>query len=207
MTMVDIQHFFDSLRPSLESQLLTAFVPLRAGDRVLEAGCGTGYISLVLGWKHPYCREIVGVDIDPAAVRAAEQNYRTLIAIWSGYLPPIRFRKADVREMVDTEPQFDVLLSNPPFFSAKASRPSPVVSRHLSRQDRELPPEQLMEAARGLVKGGGLLAVVYPATRAREVYTRAREQDFEIIKEEIHTGVRKRNDGIRLLLMKVPTSV
>jgi len=64
-----------------------------------------------------------------------------------------------------------------------------------------------MEAARGLVKGGGLLAVVYPATRAREVYTRAREQDFEIIKEEIHTGVRKRNDGIRLLLMKVPTSV
>jgi len=202
MTMVDIHLFFDRLRPPLESQLLTGFVSLRPGDRVLEVGCGSGYISLALGWKHPFCREIVGVDIDPGAVREAEKNRDELQTIWKGYLPPIRFQRADVGEMDTQEPRFDVLVSNPPFFSAKASRPSPSAARRAARQDYHLAPEILMAGAGRLLNPGGRLAVVYPTLRVHEIYTRAREHAFEVIKEEIHSGVRTRNGGIRLLLMK-----
>lgn len=202
MTLVDIQHFFDRLRPPLESTLLAGFVSLSPGVRVLEVGCGTGYISLVLGWKHPFSREIVGVDINPAAVQDAEKNRRELEEIWKGYLPPIRFLQANMAEMDTSGPRFDFLVSNPPFFPAKASRPSPSASRRAARQDQQLTPEILMAGAVRLLNPGGLLALVYPALRVHEIYTRARENAFEVIKEEIHSGVRMRNGGIRLLLMK-----
>ncbi len=46
---------------------------LKAGDRVLDMGCGSGILGI--GAKRLGCGEVVSVDIDENAVRIAEENF------------------------------------------------------------------------------------------------------------------------------------
>jgi SAM-dependent methyltransferase len=53
-----------------EARLIDAMVP--RGSRVLDAGCGPGRIG---GHLHSAGHEVVGVDLDPALIDAAEQDH------------------------------------------------------------------------------------------------------------------------------------
>lgn len=53
-----------------EARLVDAFLPRRA--RVLDAGCGPGRVGAVL---HDAGHAVVGVDVDPVLVAAAEQDH------------------------------------------------------------------------------------------------------------------------------------
>lgn len=53
-----------------EARLVDAFLPRRA--RVLDAGCGPGRVGAVL---HAAGHEVVGVDVDPVLIAAAEEDH------------------------------------------------------------------------------------------------------------------------------------
>jgi SAM-dependent methyltransferase len=53
-----------------EARLVDAFLPRRA--RVLDAGCGPGRVGAFL---HEAGHEVVGVDVDPVLIEAAEQDH------------------------------------------------------------------------------------------------------------------------------------
>lgn len=53
-----------------EARLVDAMLP--RGARVLDAGCGTGRIAAAL---HERGHAVVGVDVDPALIEAAEADY------------------------------------------------------------------------------------------------------------------------------------
>ncbi|HLU75278.1 MAG TPA: methyltransferase domain-containing protein [Nonomuraea sp.] len=53
-----------------EARLVDAMVP--RGARILDAGCGTGRIAGALAEAG---HDVVGVDVDPALIEAAEQDY------------------------------------------------------------------------------------------------------------------------------------
>src|SRR5690606_28667034 len=53
-----------------EARLVDAMVP--RGARILDAGCGTGRVSGALAEAG---HDVVGVDVDPALIEAAEQDY------------------------------------------------------------------------------------------------------------------------------------
>lgn len=53
-----------------EARLMDALLPRRA--RVLDAGCGSGRLGAAL---HAAGHEVVGVDVDPVLVTAAEEDY------------------------------------------------------------------------------------------------------------------------------------
>jgi SAM-dependent methyltransferase len=53
-----------------EARLVDAFLPRRA--RVLDAGCGPGRVGAFL---HEAGHEVVGVDVDPVLVAAAEEDH------------------------------------------------------------------------------------------------------------------------------------
>lgn len=54
-----------------EARLIDAMLPHR-GSRVLDAGCGPGRVSAVL---HAAGHQVVGVDVDPELIAAAEQDH------------------------------------------------------------------------------------------------------------------------------------
>lgn len=73
------------------------------GIRLLDAGCGVGDWSFELAALRPNW-EIVGVDIDPAAIEVADQRRRSLT------LPNVSFRESDFLTF-DVPERFDVVLS------------------------------------------------------------------------------------------------
>ena len=71
--------------------------------RILDAGCGPGVFTMELAKQHPQA-EVLGIDIDEAAVRRAQ-----LIAATAG-ISNCRFATADVTELTYFE-EFDLIVS------------------------------------------------------------------------------------------------
>ena len=101
-----------------EARFVDAMVP--RGSRILDAGCGPGRLA---GYLAEAGHDVVGVDVDPALIEAAEQDY-----------PGPRYVVADLAELDlpargIAEP-FDVIVSagNVMAFLAASTR-GPVLSR------------------------------------------------------------------------------
>lgn len=73
---------------------------LAAGRRVLDAACGEGYGSALLA---SVATEVVGVDIDDAAIAHARSRY--------GTQANLRFERADVTELPFGDGRFDLVVS------------------------------------------------------------------------------------------------
>src|SRR5580692_10321890 len=86
----------DGYRFSLDSILLARFVRVRASDRVLELGAGTGVISLAIAALH-HPREIVAVEIQPELVAMLRRNAEL------NRIESIRAVAMDLRRLPDAE--------------------------------------------------------------------------------------------------------
>jgi trans-aconitate methyltransferase len=65
---------------------LTALIPSAAPERVLEVGCGSGYLLRLLASRCPGAAELAGVDLAPgmikvAAASAADERLRFSVII------------------------------------------------------------------------------------------------------------------------------
>jgi len=72
-------------------------LPLVAGKRVLDVGCGEGYGAALLAER---AREVVGVDYSPAAIEHARAAYRA---------PNLRFERMDATALEPELGTFDVV--------------------------------------------------------------------------------------------------
>lgn len=194
-----IQLFFDSLRPCQESQMLARYLHIEPGERILDIGCGTGYLSLNAGWKFPHCGGVVGIDIVPHSIAQAEINLNRLQAIHAVPLPPIRFTVEDAKTLTTSEEPFDVLIANPPFFVTHSSRFSTTQERRIARQDTELTLTELFGCVVRNLRSGGRFYLVIPAQRWEEVRCCAGQCDFKIAEMKCDGTVRKRSGGVRLI--------
>lgn len=99
-------------RAGADAALLAAACQAKAGDRVIEAGCGAGGALLAAAARNPEAR-FVGVERDPEALRLAGEN----IAL-NELEERVRAVAGDVADgfrALRMEP-FDHTLANPPFF-------------------------------------------------------------------------------------------
>lgn len=81
--------------------------------RAVDIGCGSGAAGICIAKRAPEA-EVVLVDINPAAMRAARVNARLTGA------DGVEVRRSDM--LRDVEGQFDLIVSNPPFMIDTAER-------------------------------------------------------------------------------------
>jgi tRNA1Val (adenine37-N6)-methyltransferase len=121
------------------------------GQRILDAGTGTGVIALMLAQRYPGAR-VTAIDIDEGAVRQAQQNVTK-----SPFAAQVTVLQETLQEH---QGEYDAIVSNPPFFIDSLAAPDE--QRNMARHTATLTYAELMQAAYRLLSDEGELSVVVP---------------------------------------------
>ena len=128
--------------------------------RVLDIGCGSGIIALMLLQRG--VSSAVGIEIDPLAAVEAAENARK--SVWNDRMQIVF---GDFCDLSAVRPLgfFDLIVSNPPFFSK--SLKSPDSKRNATRHnDETLPFERLIQNAAAVLSDNGLFSLILPVPEA-----------------------------------------
>jgi tRNA1(Val) A37 N6-methylase TrmN6 len=129
--------------------------------RVLELGCGTGIMALMLAGFRPDWK-ITGVDIQPELIEIARLN-----ALNIGV--DIAFDVADFTRDDFPGTEYDLILGNPPYYPVQMGRVSPIPEKAAARHELYCTLPSVVDClSRGLAPdGNGYL--MYPCFREVEL--------------------------------------
>jgi release factor glutamine methyltransferase len=91
--------------------LKAALAEARPGDRALEVGCGSGFISLELAFR---VDSLLATDMNPHAVRATKENAAKAKATKAKEIEVVR---TDLFQGIGG--RFDLIIFNPPYLPTK----------------------------------------------------------------------------------------
>ena len=158
-------------RVAIDSVLLAAAVPGRAGARVLELGLGTGAAALCLLARVPGLRA-TGLESDGAVAALATEN-----AAANGCADRLEVVVGDVGRLPRRLAGFDHVYANPPHLSpvrADGGRPGRAPAAHIDRAGLEI----WVGAARRALKDGGGVTLIHRADRVDEIAAALRRDGF-----------------------------
>ncbi|WP_299043442.1 methyltransferase [uncultured Tateyamaria sp.] len=139
-------------RAGVDPVLLAASVPARAGQAVLDLGCGVGTAALCLGARVPGL-DLVGIE--------RQADYAALAA--RNGLEAFCADLTDMPEAVKTR-SFDHVLANPPFFDRGAGASATDVGREAGR-GAETPVAAWIDTAARRLAHKGYLHMIHRAAR------------------------------------------
>jgi tRNA1(Val) A37 N6-methylase TrmN6 len=150
------------LKASLDSVMVAAAVPGRAGDTVLDLGCGNGVVGLCVAARVPGVI-VTGVDIQPSMIDLAMQN-AALNNVQAAY------HVADIR-LWEPAVAFDHVVCNPPYLSAGTYTPSPDPHRApaMGHDGQDTSLDDWLRIAKKSLRPGGMLTIIHRADHIHEV--------------------------------------
>ncbi len=160
-------------RYAIDAVILAHAAALKPGARACDIGTGCGIIPLVMAYRDPAIKEIIGIEIQPRLAGIAGSN-----VLRNRMESRIRIICHDAKNLTpeDTKGKFDRIVCNPPHQPQNAARVNPAMEKALARHEIALTLEDLLSAAgRLLVPDGGLM-MIYPASRIADVLYRMRER-------------------------------
>lgn len=161
-------------RFTLDSIVLADFCRVKPGERVLEAGAGTGTISLLLAKKHPRA-SFTAIEVQSDLAVLCEQNIRE-----NDLTGSMQVVRKDLRRIGTTiaAGSQSVIVANPPYRKEGTGRTSPDNARLFARQAPNASLGSWLDLHRYL-KNGGRYCMVFPATRIAELLTEMRKRSLE----------------------------
>lgn len=156
MSIFKFKHFEiiqerSSMKVGTDGVLLGSWVSCQKSKNILDIGCGTGLISLMLAQRNIKCN-IIGVEIDQISSQEAKLNVK--YSNWRKRIQIINTSLQDFR----TNMKFDLIVSNPPFFTPNNS----TRRRDIARHTNTLSFQELIACAANLLIEGGGLSVILP---------------------------------------------
>ena len=145
-----------AMKIGTDGVLLGAWTPIDNNPKsVLDIGTGTGIIALMLAQRCD-TEQIDALEIDENAYEQAVENFEG--STWGDRLFCFH---AGLDEFIDDpEDEYDLIVSNPPFFSEDYR--SANEQRDLARFQEAMPFEELVEAADLLLSENGIFSVIIP---------------------------------------------
>lgn len=143
-------------RFSIDSIIAAGFSHLREGENVLDLGTGTGIILAILGKRfHP--GKMVGIEIQKELAGLAKE---TLLKNDFGFGEIIEGDIRDGSLLSDTD--FDVVVSNPPYFETGEGRTNREENLQISRHRESFSLRDLFSSAVRHLKPEGRLIFIAP---------------------------------------------
>ncbi len=133
--------------------LLGASTDTARADRILDIGSGTGLIALMLAQK---CKaQITAIEPDKDSFEQACMNIAD--SKWQGR---INILNSSLQDFNPENLQFDLIVSNPPYFRDSLKNPDP--AKAASRHNLSLTVNELLKGVTRLLAEDGKLQVILP---------------------------------------------
>lgn len=145
---------------------LGTFATVRPGWRVCDLGTGSGALLLLLAGRESSLA-LTGVELEPSAAQAAQNNLAANSL--EGQVLCCDLRCAPL-----PAGQFDLVISNPPYFSVGSG-----TSGGSARCEETCTLDELCAAAARLVKNGGRFALCHRPERLTDVLCALRQHGLE----------------------------
>ena len=144
-----------------------ASVPL-PGGRVLDVGTGTGLIALMIAQRTVNV-VVDALEIDPSSALQAKENFRN--SPWRERLSCMHVSFQEYASQC--REGYDLLICNPPFFSASSKTPSS--EKNLARHDDSLRLDDIFRGSAGLMKENSLISLILPFHKEAQALELIRE--------------------------------
>ena len=144
-----------AMKIGTDGVLLGAWFDASNADNILDIGTGTGVIAIMAGQRNQNAK-VHAVEIEEKAFGQAQQNMQA--AKWNDRLEVFHNSIQDYCK--SCKDKYDVILSNPPFFSGGTL--SANNERNDFRHTVKLPNGDLLRAAQALLSPTGKFCVILP---------------------------------------------
>ena len=145
---------------------LGEFATVRRNWRVCDLGTGSGALLLLLK-RREESLSLTGVELDPLSASTAQSNL-----VENGLVGEIL--RADLRTAPLPAGQFDLVVSNPPYFSLPSGP-----SAGAARSEEQCTLKELCACAARLVRNGGRFALCHRPERLTDLMCALRAYDLE----------------------------
>ena len=151
-----IQQEHAAMKVGTDGVLLGAWASVPGpGSRVLDLGCGTGLIALMIAQRTGDVW-VDALEIDPSSARQAHENIQN--SPWKERMDCIPSSFQDYSSK--GKYQYDQIICNPPFFSASSKTPSK--EKNLARHDDSLSLKDIFVGSVLLMKERAVLSLILP---------------------------------------------
>jgi tRNA1(Val) A37 N6-methylase TrmN6 len=151
-------------RVAIDTVLLAAAVPARAGQRVLDLGCGAGGAMLCLARRVPHIL-VTGIDIRHEMVLLCRDNI-----VRNKPEADLKAHDADATKLSPAmAARFDHAMMNPPYQDEERHDLSPHLQKRMANAAPGGDLALWIENAAKVLKPGGVLTLIHRADRLDEI--------------------------------------
>lgn len=144
-----------TMKVGTDGVLLGAWARVEGASKILDIGAGTGIIAIMAAQRAQEAL-VDAVEIDEDAFQQSSENMAN--SPWADRLRVFHLPIMDFVRTADNS--YDVILSNPPFFTGGTF--SPENGRNDVRHTVKLPHGDLLGAVRQLLSPSGIFALILP---------------------------------------------
>jgi tRNA1Val (adenine37-N6)-methyltransferase len=149
--------------------LLGAFADISGVKRILEIGTGTGLIAIMLAQR---CEaEITAIEPDYESCIQACDNVK--LCKWNSR---IKVEHTDLQSYYPDEGKFDLIVTNPPYFTDSLKNPDP--RKSTARHNDSLTSEDLLVGVSRLLDDDGRLQLIMPYVEGTVLIAEAQKYEF-----------------------------
>jgi tRNA1Val (adenine37-N6)-methyltransferase len=155
-----------AFRVGTDGVLLGAAAEVSDKKMILDIGCGTGLISIMLAQRSQ--ASIVSIEPDEESFKQAVENVR--ICKWNKRITVLN---TDLQSYDPGGIKFDLIVSNPPYFSDSLKNPDP--RKSAARHNDNLTSQELLEHVAMLLEKNGCFQVIMPYVEGNVLVAEAQQ--------------------------------
>lgn len=151
----------------MDAVLLSGFARVKAGERVLDLGTGTGIIPILLRGK-TQGRSFVGLEIQEESADMARRS-----VAYNHLEDSIEIVTGDIKEAAALfgAASFDVVTCNPPYMTGNHGLVNPDLPKAIARHELFCTLEDVVREAGKVLRPGGRFFMVHRPFRLAEILT------------------------------------